>query len=79
MEFIEMSGEQLLSLLHEEEYQPDELRKSGLSEVTPVRINRQGDIEIYLDGDWNVIGGLLGDFTQRLESMSGLEWKSGEP
>lgn len=75
MEFIELSGQKLLTLLHEEEYQLEELRKQGVKDSTRVRINRQGDIEIFRDGEWDVIGGLLGDFAHRLAQISGLEWK----
>lgn len=79
MEFVEISGKVLLHLLHEDEIPQDDLIKSGLTDSARVRINRQGDIEIFEGGDWNVIGGLLGDFKHRLEQVEGLEWKISDP
>ncbi|HEY1067486.1 MAG TPA: hypothetical protein VGE52_15295 [Pirellulales bacterium] len=75
MDFIEMSGAKLLSLLNEDEYQPDELRKAGVTDNSKVRINRQGDIEVLSGGEWEVVGGLIGDFLHRIEERTGLSWK----
>jgi len=78
MEFIELNGKTLISILQKEEYQLDDLRKNGVKDDTRVRINRQGDIEIHRNGDWDVIGGLLGDFTHRIAQVYELEWKPGK-
>lgn len=77
MKFISMSGAKLLELLHPDEYPHDELRREGVSETSQVRINRLGDIEVLRDGEWEVIGGLLGDFVQRIEAKTGLRWSDG--
>ena len=78
MEFIELSGKTLISILQKEEYQLEDLRKNGVKDDTRVRINRQGDIEIDRNGEWDVIGGLLGDFTHRIAQVHGLVWKPGK-
>jgi hypothetical protein len=78
MEFIELSGKQLLSILHAEEYQMDDIRNCGIKDDTQVRINRQGDIEVRRDGEWDVVGGLLGSFAQRIAHVSGLKWKAAD-
>jgi hypothetical protein len=41
---------------------------------TIVRINRQGDIEVRRIDRWDVIGGLLGNYEQRIKKETGLEW-----
>lgn len=78
MEFIELSGDELLHLLHEDEYEPGQLR--SLEKVVQrdgrVRVNRHGDIEILQEGDWEVIGGLLGDFAHRIQKKTGRDWQS---
>lgn len=74
MKFIEMSGKTLYRLLQPEEIDPEELRKAGVTEDSLVRINPQGDIEIRKARSWEVIGGLLGDFTERVKHSTGLDW-----
>ncbi|HEY4759543.1 MAG TPA: hypothetical protein VIH42_03080 [Thermoguttaceae bacterium] len=74
MNFIEMSGKSLMSVLSDGEMQPDELAKSGLTEESVVRVNRQGDIELRRANSWDVIGGLLGEFESRIKRETGLEW-----
>ncbi|QGJ72356.1 Hypothetical protein PBC10988_40750 [Planctomycetales bacterium 10988] len=77
MKFIYLTGEELLKVMEEDEYSSyssDELKKEGLDESTEVRINPQGDIEILKTDGWDVIGGLLGDFSQRIERRTGKTW-----
>ncbi|MCS7239264.1 MAG: hypothetical protein NZ899_13500 [Thermoguttaceae bacterium] len=73
-EFIETTGKVLLRILTDGEPSPEELAKVGLREDSIVRINRQGDIELRRRDRWDVIGGLLGDFEQRLRRETGLDW-----
>jgi len=75
MEFIELSGRQLITILHEDEYPHDDLQKVGLTDDSRVRINRQGDLEVLDSDGWQVIGGLLGDFAHRIQRKTGLKWK----
>lgn len=74
MEFIEMSGTALQRVVSDDEFSPEELAKIGLSDESVVRVNRQGDIEIRRAATWDVVGGLLGNFEERIKRETGLEW-----
>ena len=74
MQFIEMSGAALMRVLGDDEISPDELAKVGVACQSVVRINRQGDIEIRRPKSWDVIGGLLGNFEERIKRETGLDW-----
>lgn len=74
MKFIEMSGRTLMRVVSEAEITPAQLRASGVSEESLVRVNRQGDIELRRPDRWDVIGGLLGEFDARLKHETGLDW-----
>jgi hypothetical protein len=74
MRFIEMTGEQLMSVLSENEATPQELKAAGLTEQCLVRINQQGDIEVRRRDGWDVIGGLIGEFEKRIKKASGRDW-----
>ncbi len=71
MKFIEMTGAQLLAMLRADEGDPDQLRQAGLTDTTIVRVNQQGDIELRRPTDWDVVGGLLGDYEHRLKEATG--------
>ncbi len=74
MKFIELTGKQLRSLLTADELGQNDLASSGVKDETIVRVNQQGDIEVRRTEGWDVIGGLLGDFEQRITHTSGLNW-----
>ena len=74
MKFIELTGRQLMSLLTPEELGPHDLSAAGLNEDSIVRVNQQGDIEIRRPEGWDVIGGLIGDFDQRISKCTDLRW-----
>lgn len=74
MQFIEMSGKQLLDLAKDTGPSPEELARVGVTDQSIVRINRQGDIELRRADRWDVIGGLLGDFEARIKKATGLDW-----
>lgn len=74
MAFIEMSGETLLRLVTEGGPDPGELAQVGVKDWSIVRVNEQGDIELRRRDRWDVIGGLLGDFEERIKRETGLEW-----
>ena len=74
MQFIEMSGKALRRIISDDELHPDELAELGVSDESVVRINRQGDIELRRVDRWDLIGGLLGEFENRIQSETGLEW-----
>lgn len=74
MQFIEMPGKTLLELVGVDELHPEELRQVGVTDLSVVRINRQGDIELRRTDRWDVIGGLIGDFEKRVRRATGLDW-----
>ena len=74
MSFIEMTGKALKRLISEDELHAGDLSSTGVADDTIVRVNRQGDIEIRRTDRWDVIGGLLGNYEQRIKQETGLDW-----
>lgn len=74
MHFIEMTGKTLMRVISEDEISPEQLRASGVTEESLVRVNPQGDIELRRRDRWDVIGGLLGEFDARVRHETGLDW-----
>jgi hypothetical protein len=74
MAFIEMTGSTLERIVAEDELHQGDLAAAGVDERTIVRINRQGDIEVRRRDGWDVIGGLLGEFEERVRRETGLNW-----
>jgi len=74
MYFIEMTGKTLLRVIDESGPSPQDLAQVGVNEESIVRVNRQGDIELRRADRWDVIGGLLGDYEDRVRRETGLVW-----
>ncbi len=74
MSFIEMTGASLRRALHEDDMLGDELERARVEDDTIVRVNRQGDIEVRRAKGWEVVGGLLGGFEDRIRRETGLDW-----
>jgi hypothetical protein len=74
MQFVEMTGKTLKSIVSEEELELSYLEETGVHDETIVRVNQQGDIEVRRPDKWDVIGGLLGDFHHRIREKTGMEW-----
>ncbi len=77
MPFIEMSGQMLLDLVKEGgpgSPDPEDLAKVGVTPKSIVRVNKQGDIELRRRDRWDVIGGFLGEFEERIKRETGLDW-----
>ena len=74
MQFIEMTGKTLLRIVKQDELHAGDLARAGVADDSIVRVNRQGDIELRRPGGWDVIGGLLGDFQERIRRETGLDW-----
>jgi hypothetical protein len=74
MPFIEMTGATLERIIADDELHQGDLVGAGVQETTIVRVNKQGDIEVRRRGGWDVIGGLLGDFDDRVRRETGLDW-----
>jgi hypothetical protein len=76
MSFIEMNGAALERIIVDDELHVGGLAEAGVQDNTIVRVNRQGDIEVRRAEGWDVIGGLLGDFAERVRRETGLDWSS---
>ena len=76
MHFIEMTGKTLLRIVSRDgdEPSPAELEEVGVNEESIIRVNQQGDIEIRRTRNWDLIGGLLGDYIARVQEETGLDW-----
>lgn len=74
MKFIEMTGKSLKRLIVQDELHLGSLEETGVEDDTIVRVNQQGDIEIRRRDRWDVIGGLLGQFEERMKEETGLDW-----
>lgn len=74
VQFIEMSGKTLMEIVKHEGPPPEELAEVGVTDDSIVRVNRQGDIEIRRVDRWDVIGGLLGEYEDRVRVATGLDW-----
>jgi hypothetical protein len=72
MKFAEITGAALLKLAEADELPA--LHSAGVEDESKIRINEQGDIELWQRGHWSVIGGLLGDYKTRIKRMTGQDW-----
>ena len=74
MKFIEMTGKSLKAIVKDDELHVKDLPDAGVVDDTVVRVNQQGDIEVRLPHGWDVIGGLLGNFDERIHKETGMDW-----
>ena len=74
MKFIEITGRTLAELAREGHVNASDLKAAGVHEGSLLRVNEQGDIEIRRHAQWDVIGGLLGEFAERLRAKTGLDF-----
>ena len=74
MKFIEMTGKCLAELVSDDELSAEDLHSAGVDDDTIIRVNQQGDIEVRRDNRWDVVGGLLGDYAERIKHKTGLDW-----
>jgi hypothetical protein len=78
MQFIELSGKTLLRIVQDDEpfahLDAEELARIGVTDESILRVNLQGDIELRREHGWDVIGGLLGEYEERLRLRTGLDW-----
>jgi hypothetical protein len=74
MKFIEMTGLTLARIVADDVTAPIDLQAAQVKDDTIVRVNEQGDIEVRRRADWDVIGGLLGDYEERVRAATGLDW-----
>ncbi len=69
-----MTGKVLAAMLSDDEMQANDLETTGVQDHTIVRVNEHGDIEIRRAAEWDVIGGLLGNFEDRVRQATGCDW-----
>jgi len=74
MKFIELSGKTLQEIVSDDELHPNELIRLGVTDESVVRVNLQGDIELRRADRWEIIGGLLGEYEERIKRETGLDW-----
>jgi hypothetical protein len=74
MQFIEMTGQTLGKIITVKELHTNTLEEAGVHHDTIVRVNEHGDIEVRRKARWDVIGGLLGNYDERIRRITGLEW-----
>lgn len=74
MQFIELTGKTLLDVVNEGEIDLGELHRAGVNGDSIVRINKYGEIELRQKSGWVLVGGLIGNFEERLCKMTGLDW-----
>ena len=74
MQFIEMTGATLAEIINDSEIQTQDLGSAGVDDGSIVRVNHHGDIELRRSNKWDIIGGLLGSFEERLKQITGLDW-----
>lgn len=74
MKFIEMTGATLDSIINDDELHVQNLDGADVKPDSIVRVNQQGDIEVRRAIKWDVIGGLLGKFEDRIKETTGFDW-----
>jgi len=74
MKFIEMNGKLLVQVVDIRAGDAVDLHDAGIDDDTVVRVNQQGDIEVRRRDRWDVVGGLIGNFEDRLKEKTGLDW-----
>ncbi|HPM80997.1 MAG TPA: hypothetical protein PLF81_09870 [Candidatus Anammoximicrobium sp.] len=74
MRFVEVTGKTLAQIVNEGELRAADMAAVGIADDTIVRINEQGDVEVRRRDGWDVVGGLLGDYEERVKRISGLDW-----
>lgn len=74
MKFIEMNGATLEIIINNDELHNQNLEGAGVSSDSIIRVNQHGDIEVRRVNKWDVVGGLLGNFEERIKKTTGLDW-----
>lgn len=74
MQFIELTGKSLLDVINEGEIDMGQLHEAGVNGDSILRINKFGEIELRERHEWVLVGGLLGNFEDRLRRITQLDW-----
>ena len=74
MRFVEMTGNTLMQVVTEHDLPPQDLLRAGVTPHAIVRINEQGDIELRKRDRWDIVGGLIGNYQERVRNLTGLDF-----
>lgn len=74
MKFIEMNGSTLEAVVNSSELHSPDLSTAGVLPDSIIRVNEHGDIEIRQANKWAIVGGLLGNFQDRIKKETGFDW-----
>jgi hypothetical protein len=74
MKFIEMNGRVLAEVIDSRGGDVVDLHEAGIDGETIVRVNQQGDVEVRRPDRWDVVGGLIGNYEERVKRKTGLDW-----
>lgn len=72
--FIELTGKTLLDVVNEGEIDFKQLHDAGVTGDSILRINKHGEIELRCRSHWMLVGGLIGNFEDRLMKLTKLDW-----
>ena len=74
LKFVEMTGRTLGKIITGKELYSQDLKAAGVHDDSIIRVNQQGDIEVRRQDRWDIIGGLLGNYDDRIRQITGLDW-----
>ena len=74
MKFVEITGETLAQIVNDDEIHADDLVTAGVTPKSIIRINQQGDVEVRRPTQWEIVGGLLGKYQERIRGITGMDW-----
>ncbi len=74
MPFIELTGQTLLEVVNDGEIDIHELHAAGVHGTSILRVNEHGEIELRTRLGWKLVGGLIGNFEERLCNITGFEF-----
>ncbi len=69
-----MTGATLENIINDGELHNKDLGGAGVKSNSIVRVNQHGDIEVRRANKWDVVGGLLGNFEERIKKTTGFDW-----
>jgi hypothetical protein len=74
LKFVEMTGYTLGKIITDKELYSQDMAAAGVRDDSIVRVNQQGDVEVRRQDRWDIIGGLLGNYDDRIRQITGLDW-----
>ena len=74
MKFVEITGETLAQIVNDDEIHAYDLVTAGVTVKSIIRINERGDVEVRRPTQWEIVGGLLGNYQERIRGITGMDW-----